>query len=114
MNYPAAGGAVERRFDLNNVAQFNNLAKEISIRKDPITHADYATALTGNAATGGTEVNLFEQGGLANNPLAYHATSTLLSALRTVKGGAINTNDGTNTWDVDDNVTVETILDGID
>ena len=97
VDYPAAGGAVERRFDLNNAVQLNNLAKEISIRKDPITHADYGTALTGNAATAGTEVNLFEQADLTDNPLAYHAASTLLSALRTVKGGAINTNDGTNT-----------------
>ena len=88
---------VERRFDLNNAAEFNNLAKEISIRKDPITHANYVTALTGDAATGGTEIHLFENGNLTNNPLAYHAASTLLSALRTFKGGAINTNDGTNT-----------------
>ena len=96
VNYPAAGGAVERCFNLNNAAQLNALAKEISIRKDPITHADYGTALDGNAATVGTEVNFFEQGDLNDNPLAYHAASTLLSALRTVKGGPINTNAGTN------------------
>ena len=93
----AAAAGAERRFDLNNAAEFNNLAKEISIRKDPITHANYVTALTGNAATNGTEVHLFEDGNLTDNPLAYHAASTLLSALRTFKGGAINTNDGTNT-----------------
>ena len=111
--YAAADGTA-RRFDLNDPARLNALAKEISIRKDPITHADQVTALTGDAATAGTEVHLFEQGDLADNPLAYQAASALLSALRTVKGGPINTNDGTNTWDVDDNVTVEGILDGID
>ena len=92
----AAAAGAERRFDLNDDARFNALAKEISIRRDPITHADHVTALTGNAATAGTEVNLFEQAGLVDNPLAYHAASTLLSALRTFKGGPINTNDGTN------------------
>ena len=110
----AAAAGVERRFNLNNAAQLNNLAKEISVRKDPITHANYVTALTGNAVTNETEVHLFEQGDLTDNPLAYHAASTLLSALRTVKGGPINTNDGTNSWSVNDNVTVEGILDGVD
>src|SRR5204863_9743949 len=58
---------VERRFDLNNAAEFNNLAKEISIRKDPITHADRKTTRLNYTHVGRSYAVLCVKENITNN-----------------------------------------------